>query len=111
MSIDLQPLNEQVWVQPLADTSNELYTDSKLGQSGLLTVIQNQPQPSRGVVLAVGPGKRDQANGQPIPMPAIKEGDIVRWTAGSAQALTLGKQKVWVIAGSALIGIERVKAD
>jgi co-chaperonin GroES (HSP10) len=108
MSINLQPLNEQVWVQPLAHDSNELYSDAKVGQQGVLTVIENQKAPSRGIVLAVGPGKRDQVNGLPIQMPAIKEGDIIRWTAGSAMPLAFGKQKMWVVAGSALLGIERV---
>ena len=108
MSIDLQPLNEQVWVQPLAHDSNELYSDNKVGQSGVLTVIENQKAPSRGIVLAVGPGIRDRVNGLPIPMPAIKEGDIIRWSAGSAMPLQVGKLKLWVVAGSALIAIEKV---
>lgn len=107
MPINLKPLGENIWVQPLAHDSNTPFVDEPLAQQGALLVITKQKASCRGIVLDVGPGKRSE-KGDLIPMPVVVPGDLIRWTEGSAQRLLVDGKKLYVVAGSALIGIEKV---
>lgn len=102
----LKPLGDFLWVQPLADDSNEPYVDNVISQQGMLVVVQAQKAATRGYVKAIGPGKRN-AKGEVVKLPAISLGDIVRWTPGSAQRITIDKEKLYLVSAEALIGIEK----
>lgn len=106
MTVKLRPLGDHIWVAALADDSNDPYVDEKISQQGMLVVVQAQKAATRGIVKALGPGKRD-AKGRLIKMPRISLGDTVRWTTGSAQRVVIGDEKLYLVSASALIGIEK----
>lgn len=102
----LNPLGDYIWVAPLADGSNMPYQEQLVSKPGLLIVVEKQKAATRGLVRAIGPGKRN-AKGELIAMPPIKLGDIIRWTPGSAQRVLIDGEKLYLISAEALLGVER----
>lgn len=108
MTTTLKPLGDYIWVAPLADDSNTPYVETLASQRGMLLVVEKQKAATRGYVKAIGPGKIDE-KGKRVKLPALSLGDIVRWTPGSAQRIDIDGEKLYLVAATALIGIEQPK--
>ena len=65
--MNLKPLSSHILIQPLEE--------EKTTKSGLVLPENASEKPTRGKIIAVGPGKKDE-KGQLIPI-AVKVGDIV----------------------------------
>ncbi|MBV8481127.1 MAG: co-chaperone GroES [Actinobacteria bacterium] len=66
--MNLKPLGDRLIVQPLEEEQTTI--------GGIVLPDTAQEKPQRGTVLAVGPGSRNQENGQYIPLD-VAEGDVV----------------------------------
>lgn len=94
--MNFRPLNSYIQISPIMP-------ETKVGSIYLAGAAQ--PQPTRGRVIAMGPGKL-KADLTLAPMPAIKEGDIVAFTAGSIQAVKAESGTVYIIEAETLLGVE-----
>jgi chaperonin GroES len=65
--MNLKPLSSHVLIQPLED--------EKITKSGIALPENASEKPTKGKIIAVGPGKKDE-KGQLIPM-SVKAGDTV----------------------------------
>jgi chaperonin GroES len=65
--MNLKPLSSHILIQPLED--------EKTTKSGIVLPENASEKPTRGKIVAVGPGKKDE-KGQVIPM-SVKVGDTV----------------------------------
>ena len=65
--MNLKPLSSHILIQPLED--------EKTTKSGIVLPENASEKPTRGKIVAVGPGKKDE-KGQTIPM-SVKVGDTV----------------------------------
>ena len=65
--MNLKPLSSHILIQPLED--------EKTTKSGIVLPENASEKPTRGKIVAVGPGKKDE-KGQAIPM-SVKVGDTV----------------------------------
>jgi len=65
--MNLKPLSNHILIQPLED--------EKTTKSGIVLPENASEKPTRGKIVAVGPGKKDEKN-QVIPM-SVKVGDTV----------------------------------
>jgi co-chaperonin GroES (HSP10) len=86
-----RPLNNYIQIQPIA---------SETVSRGIILTQGSQNPPTRGKVLAIGPGKYG------VTMPKIKVGAIVAFATGSIQQLKAETGNVYVIEGEAIIGVE-----
>jgi len=94
--MSFRPLNNYIQINPVMP-------DRKVGS--IMLAQSAQAQPTQGVVLAVGPGKvREDLTLSP--MPDVKEGDVVMFTAGSLKALKSTEGTVFLIEGETLLGVE-----
>lgn len=91
------PLNSYIQVSPIMP-------EARIGS--IIMAGSSQPQPTRGRVIAMGPGKTgsDLTVG---PMPKVKEGDIVAFTSGSLQAVKSTEGTVYLIEAETLLGVEQ----
>ncbi len=91
-----RPLNNYIQIEPVLP-------EKKIGS--IVLAQSAQPQPTQGVVVAVGPGKlRDDLT--LAPMPDVKEGDVVMFTAGAMKAVKTTEGYAFVIEGEALLGVD-----
>jgi co-chaperonin GroES (HSP10) len=100
-----KPLNDLILVQPL-QKNGQPFDDSEVVEM-LRGVLLFQPgrEPYMGTVLDVGPGKRDSdLNYVPI---AVKPGDLVTWTRGSAKRHKLEGVYYYTVPAGCLIGVEK----
>ncbi len=65
--MNLQPLSSHILIQPLES--------EKTTKSGIVLPENSSEKPTKGKIIAVGPGKKDE-KGQLIPM-NVKVGDLV----------------------------------
>ena len=73
-------------------------------KGGILVASEEFIKPTKGKVLAMGPGKYEKGKLVEIP---VKVGDIVTWSGGSVQKYTIDNEEFNVVPASQLIGIER----
>jgi chaperonin GroES len=96
MSIKLKPLGDRVVVEPVEQEEKTA--------SGIILPETAKEKPQEGVVIAVGPGRRDEA-GDRIPMD-VEEGDRVLYAkyAGTEVKLESDK-KVLILKESDILAI------
>jgi len=90
------PLRDLILVEPIKP-------EVKVGS--LIVASEEHLKPTKGRVLAVGPGTYDK-KGVLTPV-SVSIGDIVTWSKGAVQRYQVGKSDFHVVAASQLIGIER----
>jgi co-chaperonin GroES (HSP10) len=90
-----RPLNSFIQVAPFGDTQ----------PASRLIVSVTQAAPTRGRVIAMGPGKLKEDLSF-APMPNIQVGDIVAFTTGSLQAVKSSEGTVFLIEAETLLGVE-----
>jgi len=83
MSVKLKPLGDRVVVEPVEQEEKTA--------SGIILPETAKEKPQEGIVIAVGPGRRDEA-GERIPMD-VKEGDRVLYAKYAGTEVKLGGDK------------------
>jgi chaperonin GroES len=93
--MNLVPLEDRVVVQVMEQEDKT--------SSGIVLPDTAKEKPSKGTVLAVGPGRYDES-GKLLPMP-VKKGDIVVFAKYAGTELKLDGEEYMVMRASDLIGI------
>ena len=94
--MNLKPLDDRVVVKP-----NEAETQTA---SGLVIPDTAKEKPQQGTVLAVGPGKRAEANGELIPL-GISVGDTVLYSKYGGTEVTVGGDDLLVLSSRDVLAI------
>ena len=90
----LIPLEDHVIVQGIEEEATT--------KSGIILPTDNNEKPSQGKVIAVGPGKILDDDGDRAPMD-VKEGDIVYFTKYAPDELDVDGEKYLVIKQSSIL--------
>ena len=93
--MNLVPLEDRVVVQVMEQEEKTT--------SGIVLPDTAKEKPSKGTVLAVGPGRYDES-GKLLPVP-VKKGDIVVFAKYGGTELKLDGEEYLVLRASDLIGI------
>jgi len=97
--VNIIPLGDRVLVRPLTERELE-----KRSSSGIIipdTVSKERPE--RGVVVAVGEGRRDQ-NGNTIP-PRVKKGDSVVFSKYGFDEIEIDDEEYFIIKEENILAI------
>ena len=95
MASKLKPLADRVIVRR--------FEAEEKTKSGILLPDAAREKPTKGKVLAVGPGKLDD-NGKRVPM-LVRVGDTVVYTKYSGTEVELGDEKFVILRESELLGV------
>jgi chaperonin GroES len=94
--MNLQPLEDRIVVRP-----NE--SEEKTA-SGLVIPDTAKEKPQQGEVLAVGPGKRSEYNGELIPLD-VKVGDTVVYSKYGGTEITADGEDLLILNGRDVLAI------
>lgn len=89
----LIPLDDHVIVKPLEDEQTTA--------SGIIVSSEKKEKPTKGTIIAVGPGKHDE-DGERIPMDVAVD-DVVYFTAYAPDEVELEGETYLVIKSSSLL--------
>lgn len=95
MSIAIKPLGNRVVVEAIEQ--------EEMTSGGIVLPETAKEKPQKGIVLAIGPGDRDE-DGKRIPMD-VKEGDTVLFAKYSGTEIKLDDKKVLILRESDLLAI------
>lgn len=96
--VRIEPLHDKVVIKPLSE--------EKVTASGIVIPdTVNREKPMQGEVVAVGPGKLDEA-GQRLPM-SVKVGDVVLFTKYAPDEVEIDDEEYLVIEEEKILGIIR----
>jgi len=95
MSISIKPLGNRVVIEPIEQED--------VTAGGIVLPETAKEKPQKGMVLAVGPGERDE-DGKRIPLD-VKEGDKVLFAKYSGTEIKLDDKKVLILRESDLLAI------
>ncbi|MFA6969075.1 MAG: co-chaperone GroES [Candidatus Paceibacterota bacterium] len=95
--LSLSPLGDRVVVQPA-----EKEGEKKLASGIIIPETVDKEKPSRGTVLAVGPGKFE--DGARVPM-QVKVGDVVLFSKYGYDEVKIGEQEYYILSESNILGI------
>jgi chaperonin GroES len=95
MSINLKPLGNHLVVEPVEE--------AEITAFGIILPETAKEKPQRGVVLAIGPGRRLD-NGQRQVM-TVKEGDTVLYAKYGGTEIKLGMRNVMVLTEDDVLAI------
>ncbi len=95
MSIKLKPLGDRLVIEPKEKEQTTA--------SGLVLPESAKEKPQEGVVLAVGPGRRDD-DGDRIEMD-VTVGDVVLYAKYAGTEVKLGEQKLLILKESDVLAI------
>lgn len=82
--MELRPTADRVLIQPIADPGKT--------EAGIVVVNLKESLPTRGIVIATGPGKFDK-RGSRVPMQALP-GDEVIFEARNGHTINIGGNEV-----------------
>jgi chaperonin GroES len=86
--MNLQPLGDRLIVEVLEEEETTV--------SGIVLPDTAREKPQRGRVLAVGPGSRNEENGEYIPMD-VEEGDEIIFSKYGGTEIKLGSDDVLIL--------------
>jgi chaperonin GroES len=95
MAVSLRPLADRVVVEPLEEEQKT--------PTGVYLPDTAQERPSRGLVLAVGPGRLGE-DGKRIPL-EVKEGDKVLFAKYAGTEVKVGDKELLVLKESDILAI------
>ncbi len=95
MALNLKPLGARVVVEPVEQ--------EEITAGGIVLPETAKEKPQKGVVLAVGPGERDD-NGKYIPMD-LKVNDIVLFAKYSGTEIKMDGKKLLILRESDVLAI------
>ena len=92
-------------LRPLADRVIVKQSDAEeKTKSGILLPDSAKEKPTKGKVIAVGPGKLDEANGKPMEL-GVRVGDNVYYGKFSGTDVEVDGQKFVILRESDLLGV------
>jgi chaperonin GroES len=86
--MNLQPLGDRLIVEVLEEEETTV--------SGIVLPDTAREKPQRGRILAVGPGSRNEENGEYIPMD-VEEGDEIIFSKYGGTEIKLGSDDVLIL--------------
>ncbi len=95
MSLDLKPLGNRVLVEPVEE--------NEVTAGGIVLPDTAKEKPQKGVILAIGPGDRDE-DGEHIPMD-VKVGDTVLFQKYGGAEIKVEGKKLLILRESDLLAI------
>ena len=95
MALNLKPLGARVVVEPVEQ--------EEITAGGIVLPETAKEKPQKGVVMAVGPGERDD-NGKYIPMD-VKANDKVLFAKYSGTEIKIGGKKLLILRESDILAI------
>ena len=95
MSISIKPLEDRIVVQP--------QEAEQTTASGLVIPDTAKEKPQEGVVVAVGPGRFDDA-GNRVPMD-VKEGDVVIYSKYGGTEVKYGGEELLVLSARDVLAV------
>jgi chaperonin GroES len=93
VAIKLQPLGDRVVVQPSSE--------EEVTKGGIILPDTAKEKPQRGVVVAVGPGRLDEA-GKRVPM-EVKKGDKVIYSKYAGSEIKQDDEEVLILRESDIL--------
>jgi len=88
--MNLQPLEDRIVVRPAEAEETTI--------SGLVIPDTAKEKPQQGEVLAVGPGRRAENNGELVPID-LSEGDTVVYSKYGGTEITIDGEDLLILAG------------
>ena len=95
MSINLKPLGSRVVVEPLEE--------NEVTAGGIVLPDTAKEKPQKGIILAVGPGDRDE-DGDHMPLD-VKAGDTVLFQKYGGTEIKVDNKKLLILRESDLLAI------
>lgn len=95
MTTTFKPLHDLILVELIKPDATK---------GGILIASEEHLKPTKGKVLAVGPGKYEKGVLVEVP---VKVGDMVTWSKGAVQTYKVDGEDFNVVPASQLIGVER----
>lgn len=95
--ISLTPLGDRIVVKPAGKEG-----EKKLASGIIIPETVNKERPTKGTVVAVGPGKYEE--GKRVP-PQVKVGDVVLFSAYGYDEVKIEGQEYYILAESNVLGI------
>ena len=95
--ISLTPLGDRVVVKPAGKDG-----EKKLASGIIIPETVSKERPTKGTVVAVGPGKYE--DGKRVP-PQVKAGDVVLFSAYGYDEVKIEGQEYYILAESQVLGI------
>ena len=92
----LKPLDDRIVVKPGEAEERTA--------SGLVIPDTAKEKPQRGVVLAVGPGRRAESTGEVVPM-AVSEGDTVVYSKFGGTEITVDGEDLLILSARDVLAI------
>lgn len=89
----IRPLNDRIVVKLIEDA---------VPAFSLIVIEDKKLRPSKGIVVGVGPGKREKRGRRPM---SVKEGDTVLVSRGAGQLVSIEKQELIVLFEEDIIAI------
>lgn len=96
-NVQIRPLGDRVLVKP------EEEQDEKSPAGIIIPDTAQKEKPERGIVIAVGPGKRGDDN-ELIPV-SVKEGDRVMFSKYGYDEVKIGDQEYYIVSESNILAI------
>lgn len=96
MSLKLKPLGNRVVVEPVEQ--------EEITAGGIVLPETAKEKPQKGVVLAAGPGERNEKDGTHMPM-EVKVGDEVLYAKYGGTEIKLDGKKLLILRESDLLAI------
>lgn len=100
VSSPIKPLADRVVVRPL--TEDELGTVSASGI--IIPDSAKKEKPEQGIIIAVGPGKRDENSDKRIPL-EVKEGDRIIFSKYGYDEVKIDKDEYFIVSEASILGI------
>ena len=95
--ISLTPLGDRIVVKPAGKEG-----EKKLASGIIIPEAVNKDKPTKGTVVAVGPGKYE--DGKRVPL-QVKAGDVVLFSAYGYDEVKIEGQEYYILAESNVLGI------
>ena len=96
MSVSIKPLEDRILVQPL--------DAEKTTASGLVIPDTAKEKPQEGKVLAVGPGRWDEAGSKRIPLD-VAEGDVVVYSKYGGTEVSYNGQDYLILSSRDVLAV------
>lgn len=96
--IDIKPLGDRVLVEPIAEVEA-----GKTKSGIILPETVSKERSEQGVVLAVGPGRRDE-NGKMIPV-AVKKGQKIVFSKYGPDEIKINDKEYYIVSESNILAV------
>lgn len=95
MTVQFKPLKDYIQIEPIVPNINV---------GSILVATDEHLRPTKGKVLAVGPGTYEKGVLKPVP---VSIGDVIGFVKGSMEKIYIGKEVLYIVPAGQLVGVER----